>query len=104
MPAWIIIAIYAVLTVGLPSASQMFQSLLVGISSGVIATVLFFIATDRVRDHQGKLAAVEATQSTEILFVIIGEVLLLGIAFPSPIALAGLRLSLLVCYYIVTIQ
>lgn len=90
MPAWIIIAIYAVLTVGLPSASQMFQSLLVGISSGVIATVLFFIATDRVRDHQGKLAAVEATQSTEILFVIIGEVLLLGIAFPNPIALAGL--------------
>ena len=77
MPAWIIIAIYAVLTVGLPSASQMFQSLLVGISSGVIATVLFFIATDRVRDHQGKLVAVEATQSTEILFVIIGEVLLL---------------------------
>ncbi|WP_249727716.1 multidrug resistance efflux transporter family protein, partial [Bacillus paralicheniformis] len=49
MPAWIIIAIYASLTVGLPSASQMFQSLLVGISSGVIATVLFFIATDRVR-------------------------------------------------------
>jgi len=90
MPAWIIMAIYAILTIGLPSASQMFQSLLVGISSGVIATVLFFIATDRVRDHQGKLAAVEATQSTEILFVIIGEVLLLGIAFPSPIALAGL--------------
>lgn len=90
LPAWIIMAIYALLTVGLPSASQMFQSLLVGISSGVIATVLFFIATDRVRDHQGKLAAVEATQSTEILFVIMGEVLLLGIAFPSPIALAGL--------------
>ena len=90
MPAWIIMAFYAILTVGLPSASQMFQSLLVGISSGVIATVLFFIATDRVRDHQGRLAAVEATQSTEILFVIIGEVLLLGIAFPSPLALAGL--------------
>lgn len=90
LPAWIVMAIYAMFTVGLPSASQMFQSLLVGISSGVIATILFFIATDRVRDHQGKLAAVEATQSTEILFVIIGEVLLLGIAFPNPLALAGL--------------
>ncbi|MGE7111310.1 DMT family transporter [Lysinibacillus sp. NPDC047702] len=90
MPAWIIMAIYALATVGLPSINQMLQSLLVGISSGVIATILFFIATDRVRDHQGKLAAVEATQSTEILFVIIGEVLLLGIAFPDPIALAGL--------------
>ncbi len=90
MPAWIIMAIYALFTVGLPSTSQLFQSLLVGISSGVIATILFFIATDRVRDHQGKLAAVEATQSTEILFVIIGEVILLGIPFPNSIALAGL--------------
>lgn len=90
MPAWIIMALYAVLTVGLPSLNQVLQSLLVGISSGVIATILFFIATDSVREHQGKLAAVEATQSTEILFVIIGEVLLLNIAFPNPIALAGL--------------
>ncbi|QPQ33432.1 DMT family transporter [Lysinibacillus sp. JNUCC-52] len=90
MPAWIVMAIYAILTVGLPSLSQVLQSLLVGISSGVIATILFFIATDRVHEHQGKLAAVEATQSTEILFVIIGEALLLGIAFPEPIALAGL--------------
>ena len=90
MPAWIIMAIYALFTVGLPSTSQLLQSLLVGISSGVIATILFFIATDRVRDHQGKLAAVEATQSTEILFVIIGEVILLGIPFPNSIALAGL--------------
>lgn len=90
MPAWIIMAIYALFTVGLPSTGQLFQSLLVGISSGVIATILFFIATDRVKDHQGKLAAVEATQSTEILFVIIGEVILLGIPFPNSIALAGL--------------
>lgn len=90
MPAWIIMAIYALFTVGLPSTGQLFQSLLVGISSGVIATILFFIATDCVKDHQGKLAAVEATQSTEILFVIIGEVILLGIPFPNSIALAGL--------------
>lgn len=90
MPAWIVMTIYALATVGLPSMTQVLQCLLVGISSGVIATILFFIATDRVRHHQGKLAAVEATQSTEIIFVIIGEVLLLGIAFPDPIALAGL--------------
>lgn len=90
MPAWIVMAIYAIATVGLPSKIQVLQCLLIGISSGVIATTLFFIATDRVREHQGKLAAVEATQSTEILFVIIGEVLLLGISFPDPIALTGL--------------
>ncbi|MEC1178571.1 multidrug resistance efflux transporter family protein [Metasolibacillus meyeri] len=95
LPAWIIMAIYAAMTVGFPSSSQLFQSLLVGLSSGVIATTLFFIATDRVRDNQGKLAAVEATQSTEVAFVIIGEMLLLGIPLPTPIALVGLAIIII---------
>lgn len=90
LPAWIILAVYALITVGLPSASQVFQSLIVGISSGVIATVLFFIATDRVRENQGKLAAVEATQSTEVLFVIVGEMILLSVPLPDPVALIGI--------------
>jgi drug/metabolite transporter (DMT)-like permease len=90
LPAWIVLAIYAFFTVGLPSSSQVFQSLLVAVSSGVIATVLFFIATDRVRHDQGKLAAVEATQSTEVLFAMAGEMILLSIALPQPIALLGL--------------
>lgn len=95
LPAWIIMAVYALTTVGLPSGSQVFQSLLVGLSSGVIATILFFIATDRVRGDQGKLAAVEATQSTEVVFVIIGEMLLLGIPLPAPIALVGLGIIII---------
>lgn len=95
MPAWILLAIYATFTVGLPSSSQVIQSFIVGVSSGVIATTLFFMATDRVRNHQGKLAAVEATQSTEIIFVIIGEMLLLSIPLPAPIALIGLGIIIL---------
>ena len=59
LPAWIVLAVYALFTVGLPSMSQVFQSLLVALSSGVVATILFFIATDRVRNNQGKLTAVE---------------------------------------------
>lgn len=90
MPAWIIIIIYAAITVGPPTINQIIQSLIVGVSSGVIATVLFFIATNRVRDDQGKLAAVEATQSAEIIFVIFGEMLLLNTPLPKPIALFGL--------------
>ncbi|GEK32873.1 DMT family transporter [Kurthia sibirica] len=92
MPAWILMAIYAGFTVGAPSGSQVFQSFIVGISSGIIATVLFFIATDRVHHDQGRLAAVEATQSAEILFVIIGEMLLLGVPLPTPLALTGLAI------------
>lgn len=90
MPLWIVLAVWAMVTVGLPSMSQVVNCLLVAVSSGVIATILFFIATDRVRHHQGRLAAVEATQSTEVLFVIFGEVLLLSIALPTPLALGGI--------------
>jgi drug/metabolite transporter (DMT)-like permease len=56
----------------------------------VIATTLFFIATNRVRQHQGRLAAVEATQSMQVLFVIIGEVLLLSAPLPNSTAIVGI--------------
>lgn len=92
LPAWIILAVIAICTVGLPSMNQVIQSFIVAVSSGVIATTLFFIATDRVRDHQGKLAAVEATQSMEVVFVIIGEMMILGVLLPDPIALFGLAI------------
>ena len=95
LPVWIVFAIYALFTVGLPSSSQVFQSLLVAISSGIIATVLFFIATDRVRNDQGKLAAVEATQSTEVFFAMAGEMILLSVPLPQPIALAGLAVIII---------
>lgn len=89
LPSWFLLASYALFTLGPPSMNQVIQSFIVGISSGVIATVLFFVATDRVREDQGKLAAVEATQSTEVLFAIMGEMLLLSLPLPAPIALIG---------------
>lgn len=90
IPVWMIFAIVALATVGPPSMGQVFQSFIVGVSSGVIATTLFFMATDRVRHDQGKLAAVEATQSTQLIFVIIGEMLILGIAPPTALAIFGI--------------
>jgi len=48
-----------------------------------------------VRSDQGKLAAVEATQSAEIIFVIIGEMILLNVALPSTMALIGLVVIIL---------
>ena len=90
LPIWIGIAIYALWTVGPPSFEQLTQSFIVAISSGVIATTLFFMATDLARNDQGKLAAVEATQSTELIFAMIGEMILIGIALPGPISLVGI--------------
>ncbi|NLP49822.1 multidrug resistance efflux transporter family protein [Bacillus sp. RO1] len=90
IPVWLLVALRGYLTVGLPSEAQVLQTFIVAISSGVIATTLFFIATDMVRGSQEKLAAVEATQSTQVLFVLIGEVLLLSTPMPNGIGLLGL--------------
>lgn len=95
LPLWLILSIFGISTTGLPSNAQVYQSLIVAISSGVIATVLFFMATDMVRNNMSKLAAVEATQSTEVIFALIGEFFLLSISYPSPIALIGLTMLML---------
>ncbi|WJY26668.1 DMT family transporter [Sporosarcina trichiuri] len=95
LPVWFLLALYAWLTVGLPSWSQLVQSFVVGVSSGVIATTLFFMATDLARHDQGRLAAVEATQSLELLFAMLGEMLLLHMALPGPVSLAGTAIIIL---------
>ncbi|KYD08461.1 MULTISPECIES: DMT family transporter [Heyndrickxia] len=95
LPFWIVLSIYAVLTDGLPSISQTNQSLIVAISSGVIATVLFFNATDLVKDNSSQLAAVEATQSVEILFALIGEIIILHTSLPSKLSLFGILLVII---------
>lgn len=92
LPFWFILSIYGFITVGPPRMGQTVQAGLVGIFSGVIATVLFFKATDLVRGDMQKLAAVEATQSMEVLFTLIGELLLLNSPFPSPLSWVGILL------------
>ncbi|WP_226683172.1 DMT family transporter [Sutcliffiella horikoshii] len=90
IPVWLLVALTGSITVGAPTQEQVLQTLIVAISSGVIATTLFFIATDMVRNSQEKLAAVEATQSTQVLFVLFGEVLLLSTPLPNGIGKLGL--------------
>ncbi|MEH7106713.1 DMT family transporter [Bacillus sp. JJ1764] len=90
MPFWVILSVYGYFTVGLPELGQTLQSGIVAISSGVIATVLFFQATDLVRGNMQQLAAVEATQSMEVLFALIGELLLLHSAPPSLVSWFGI--------------
>jgi drug/metabolite transporter (DMT)-like permease len=90
LPFWMIIGGIGYVQVGLPSTDQVLQALIVAISSGIIATTLFFLATNRVRDDHSKLASVEATQSTQVFFVIIGEVLLLSSPLPNTMATGGL--------------
>ncbi|HJV31102.1 MAG TPA: multidrug resistance efflux transporter family protein [Bacillales bacterium] len=92
VPFWIILSGYGFIADGWPSTDQSIQSGIVAITSGVIATVLFFQATDLVRGNMQKLAAVEATQSMEVLFALIGELLLLKSSVPTPLSWFGIIL------------
>ena len=90
MPFWLLCVGYALATHGLPGSGQVVQSLAVAVFSGVIATILFFEATNLVRGDPKKLAIVEATQSGEVLFTLLGGILFLGDPMPSAAGFAGI--------------
>lgn len=92
LPFWLLLSLYGAGTAGAPSGGQVLQTLLVALSSGVIATVLFFYATDLAKHSVAALAAVEATQAGEVVFTIFGEVVVLGGVFPSGWSLLGMVL------------
>lgn len=90
LPFWGLLSVYGWTQSGLPSAGQLGQSAAVAVLSGFIATILFFRATDLVRGSMAGLAAVEATQSLEVLFALAGEMLWLSAAAPTPLFWAGI--------------
>ena len=90
MPFWLVLSVISVVKVGLPSGSQIFQSLIVAIFSGVIATVLFFEATNLVKTNPRRLAVIEATQSGEVIFTLIGGILFLGDKVPTTLGFVGI--------------
>ncbi|WP_028402831.1 DMT family transporter [Ectobacillus panaciterrae] len=95
LPFWFLLSLYGLFTVGVPSKEQTIQSISVAVCSGVIATVLFFSATDMVRGNIQKLAAVEATQSMEVLFAVAGEVIFLASPIPSALSWCGMFIIML---------
>ena len=90
LPFWLILSMLGISSVGLPTTQQTLQTLIVAISSGVIATVLFFSATDMTKGNVQKLAAVEATQSGEVVFSLLGELVLLHGNYPTPLSFLAL--------------
>lgn len=90
LPFWGLLSLYGIFTVGLPSKGQDVQSLLVALCSGVVATVLFFKATDMVHGNMRRLASIEATQSMEVLFALIGGLLFLSTPVPPFMAWCGI--------------
>ncbi|SEA59123.1 Putative multidrug resistance efflux transporter [Eubacterium aggregans] len=92
MPFWLLAGGYAVMAAGPPSAGQQFQSFIVALFSGIVATLLFFKATDLVKHNHRQLAVIEATQSGEVVFTLLGGILWLGDPMPSPTGFLGLAI------------
>jgi drug/metabolite transporter (DMT)-like permease len=95
LPFWLILSVLGIAEVGLPSNNQTMQTIIVALSSGVIATILFFSATDMTKGNVQKLAAVEATQSGEVVFALIGEVVILHGQYPTLWSFLGMILVVL---------
>lgn len=92
LPLWLLLTAIAFWRSGPPSAGQASQALAVAVCSGLIATVLFFAATDMAKGSPHCLAAVEATQAGEVVFATIGELLLLPVPRPSAVSMLGMAL------------
>lgn len=90
MPFWIVSGAAALKNAGLPSGGQVLQSFLVALFSGVVATLLFFGATDLVRNDPKQLAVIEATQSGEVIFTLVLSILFLHDTMPGMMSLAGI--------------
>lgn len=91
-PFWLVTSIVAGFVGGAPSKGQLIQSCGVALFSGVIATTLFFGATNLVKDNPKQLAVIEATQCGEVIFTLIGGVLFLGDSLPSLPGYMGMAL------------
>lgn len=88
-PLWLLFALVAWFTIGPPTGREALLAGGVALSSGTIATILFFRATDMVRSDPTALAAVEAMQAAELLFASLLGVLFLGESWPQGYAAFG---------------
>ncbi len=90
LPFWILLFPFTDATV--PSHGQYVNVALVALFSGVIATSLFLSARNGA-DNASKLAAVDATQSSEVLFALAGEAFFLQASLPNLPGIFGLLIA-----------
>ena len=89
LPFWVILVL--IVAPPAPSAGQLTSTALVAVFSGIIATSLFLFARSRATTA-AELAAVDATQSSEVIFAIAGEIVFLHAPIPGLAAVAGVVL------------
>ncbi|MBN2964301.1 multidrug resistance efflux transporter family protein [Sulfurospirillum sp. T05] len=75
----------------MPSGAQVFQTALVALFSGVVATSIFLFARS-LAHTPSELAGVDASQSSQVVFALLGGMVFLDSPLPSMVAFAGLGL------------
>ncbi|WP_320170784.1 multidrug resistance efflux transporter family protein [Maridesulfovibrio sp.] len=91
LPLWAVLIVAVEPPV--PSTNQLLNTALVAVFSGVAATSLFLYARHKARSA-AELAAADCTQSMEVVFSLLGEVLFLGGALPGPLGWGGILLTM----------
>lgn len=75
-----------------PASGQIVNTALVALFSGVMATSLFLLARNESKTGS-QLAAVDATQSSEVVFALTGEILIIGAALPNALGALGILVT-----------
>ena len=99
LPFWMAILLFT--SPPAPSNGQLISTALVALFSGVIATTLFLYARHLCREPY-EIAAVDATQSLEVIFSLLGEIIFLRGALPGTLGMTGIALTIfgLIAYII----
>jgi len=92
MPVWSVLSVIGLARKIVPTREQLAQTFVVALFAGVVATFLFFKATGMVRNDARHLAVVESTQAGEVVFALLGGVLIYKDAPPDSLGYVGLAM------------
>ena len=92
VPFWLVLGL--IVHPELPEMKQVFNTLLVALLAGVAATSIFLYAREKA-ETSSEVAGVDATQASEVIFALIGGMLLLNNTLPSAMGLFGIGLIII---------
>ncbi|WP_372844098.1 multidrug resistance efflux transporter family protein [Psychrobacter sp.] len=92
LPFWLLLGL--IIRPEQPATTQVFNTLLVAVLAGVAATSIFLYAREQAVTSS-EVAGVDSTQASEVIFALIGGMLLLNNALPSTLGLVGIALIIL---------
>ena len=92
LPFWVILGV--LIHPEPPATTQIFNTLLVALLAGVAATSIFLYAREQAVTSS-EVAGVDSTQASEVIFALIGGILLLNNTLPSALGLVGIGLIML---------